>query len=333
MIRLAITMGDPAGIGPEIIIKAFQGEEAGFACLPTVIGSCDILRKTAEALNLPVQIRTVDAGGAYHFTSGVISVIEPEFEYDLRGIFAGAPQKECGSAAKSCIDLAVRSIQEGQLDALCTAPISKEAMKAAGFGFPGHTEYLADLSGTDDFAMLLCGGGLRVALATIHTALSSVPGLLSVEGILAKLRLLHKFIPLFGAEKPRLGVCGVNPHAGEGGMFGNEEAEKITPAITKARMEGIDASGPFPADTIFYRMLKGDFDAILAMYHDQGLGPLKTVGFRDGVNITMGLPFIRTSVDHGTGFDIAGKGIADPASLIAAIKLAVFLGENQLKRK
>lgn len=331
MIHLAITMGDPAGIGPEIIIKTFQEEMPNYACHPVVIGSCAVLQKTAQTLKRSVQIQKIDRASCCVFDRSFIPVIEPEFEYDLGRIALGSPQKECGAAAKACIDAAVRLIQEGQMDALCTAPISKEAMQAAGFGFPGHTEYLAKLSATNDFAMLLCGGGLRVALATIHTALSNVPRMLSEDSILAKLRLLHGFIPLFGVDKPRLGVCGLNPHAGEGGMFGSEEKDIIIPAINKAQEEGIEAAGPFPADTIFHRMLKGDFDAILAMYHDQGLGPLKTVAFRDGVNITMGLPFIRTSVDHGTGFDIAGKGIADPASLIAAIKLAASLAENKLK--
>jgi len=333
MIRLAITMGDPAGIGPEIVARAFSGEFSTQGTLPLVIGHAGILERTAKALGIPVKIQTVGNIPENPPEQGIVPVWEPGDLPDASEIETGKISREAGLASRLFIDEAVRLIRSGDLDALCTGPIHKEAMHAAGFSFPGHTEYLAHLSGTSDFAMLMCGGGLRVALQTIHTALRNVPDMMTIDAILEKIRLLHRFIPFFGRENPRIGVCGLNPHAGEGGMFGREEIELIRPAIEQAASGGIRALGPFPADTIFHRMLEGDFDAILAMYHDQALVPIKTLAFYEGVNVTMGLRFIRTSVDHGTGFDIAGRGVANPASLEAAIGLAGILAENRRKQE
>jgi len=344
MVRLAITMGDPAGIGPEIIIKALSEGAPATDCLPVVIAPYHLMKQQAERLKCAVSLKRIEEIPEGPPPPAAILILEPSCSVRTGAngdsnniapsglkIIPGRIQKEAGAIAKACIDKAVHLTLEGNCDAICTAPIHKEAMHAAGFAFPGHTEYLAHLTGAKRFAMLLCGGGLRVALATIHSPLKDVPELITEDGILEKLRLLHEFIPYFGIPRPRIGVCGINPHAGEGGMFGDEESRIIRPAIEKARLEGIDSDGPLPADTLFHRMLKGDFDAILAMYHDQGLIPVKTLAFHDGVNVTMGLPFIRTSVDHGTGFDIAGKGVASPESLKAAIRLAVLLTKNRMK--
>jgi len=334
MVRLAITMGDPAGIGPEIIIKALSEGAPAPDCLPIVIAPFHLMKQQAERLKCAVSLKRIEEIPEGPPPSSAILILEPDSNNiapsELK-IIPGRIQKEAGAIAKACIDMAVHLTLDGNCDAICTAPINKEAMHAAGFAFPGHTEYLAHLTGAKRFAMLLCGGGIRVALATIHAPLKDVPELITEDGILEKLRLLNEFIPCFGIPHPRIGVCGINPHAGEGGMFGDEERRIIRPAIEKARLEGINSDGPLPADTLFHRMLKGDFDAILAMYHDQGLIPVKTLAFHDGVNVTMGLPFIRTSVDHGTGFDIAGKGIASSESLKAAIRLAVLLTKNRMK--
>ena len=334
MFRLAITMGDPAGIGPEIIIKALSKGTPAPECLPIVIAPYHLMKQQAERLKCDVNLKKIEEIPENPPSRPDILIFEPDTNNitpsELK-IIPGRIQKEAGAIAKACIDTAVRLTLEGNCDAICTAPIHKEAMNATGFAFPGHTEYLAYLTSTKRFAMLLCGGGIRVALATIHAPLKYVPELITEDSILEKLRLLHEFIPYFGVQHPHIGVCGINPHAGEGGMFGDEERRIIRPAIEKARTEGIDSDGPLPADTLFHRMLKGDFDAILAMYHDQGLIPVKTLAFYDGVNVTMGLPFIRTSVDHGTGFDIAGKGIASPGSLKSAISLAVLLTKNRMK--
>jgi 4-hydroxythreonine-4-phosphate dehydrogenase len=329
MIKLAITMGDPAGIGPEIILKTFQGGIPEPDCLPIVVGSCEVFGKTAHVLNIPMKCLKIAEIPAHPLQPGELWVLEPPDMPDLGNLEPGKVQKQAGLAAKKCIETAVRMILEKKMDALCTAPINKEAMHEGGFSFPGHTEFLAHLSNVREFAMLMCGGGIRVVLATIHIALRDIPETLTRETILEKLRLSNRFIPYFGIKSPRIGVCGLNPHAGEGGLFGDEETKIVTPAIEQAGREGISAQGPFPADTIFHRMLQGDFDVILAMYHDQGLIPIKTIAFHDGVNITMGLPFIRTSVDHGTGFDIVGKGIANPASLKAAIHHATLLCRNK----
>jgi len=213
---------------------------------------------------------------------------------------------------------------------MVTGPISKENLKKAGYPYPGHTEFLADLSHTKDFRMMFASPSLRVVLITIHEALKKVPKLLNEPLILKTIEITHDHLcKWFGISKPKLAVCGLNPHASEGGIFGNEEAKFIIPAINKLKHRGIRASGPYPPDTIFQRAVRGEFDAVVAMYHDQGLIPLKLLHFDDAVNITLGLPFIRTSVDHGTAFDIAGKGIANPSSMIAAIKLAVELSRDR----
>ena len=333
MIGLAMTMGDPAGIGPEIIARIFHAEFPKKKCLPVVIGSCRILKKTADKIDIPVKVEKVHAAPETMPERGIIPVLEPENIPDLSDLKTGDVQPKAGKAARLFIEKAVQLIKDRQLDAICTAPIHKEAMHAAGFSFPGHTEFLAHLTKTKNFAMLMSGGGIRVVLATIHTSLRSVPELITLKLLEEKIRLTGNFIRYYGVDHPRIALCGLNPHAGEGGMFGDEEEKIIVPAMQNSRSPAYELFGPHPADTVFFRMLQGDFDAVLAMYHDQALIPVKTVAFHDGVNVTMGLPFIRTSVDHGTGFDIAGKGIARPDSLKAAIREAVLLTRNRKKQE
>ncbi|NQU44469.1 4-hydroxythreonine-4-phosphate dehydrogenase PdxA [bacterium] len=343
-IRVAITSGDPAGVGPEIVLNLLRemgGERRAeySEVIPFIVGEARLLEQVGRGLPefaMP-RIEVLSDVPDRAMDPGAVPVLEPE-DFRFEGeLVQGRVLAQCGAAAWAYIRRAVALIQSGRADAVVTAPLHKEALQAAGCPHPGHTEMLADLAGGADVAMLLVGGGLRVALATIHVALSRVPGLLTREGILQKLELLDSFIPCFGLQaregktpaRPRIGVTGLNPHAGEGGLFGSEERDLIEPAIVVARSRGIDAHGPLPADTIFHFHREGAFDAVLAMYHDQALIPVKTLAFHDGVNVTMGLPFIRTSPDHGTAFDIAGKGFARPDSLRAALDCAVTLVRNR----
>ena len=395
-LRLAITLGDPAGVGPEIILRLFAqegdfralSERCGVGVLPFVVGEARLLEETAR---IPEVLRTMradaretDARGA-DLTPAIQTVAEPPQEPPVPGTipiveppdfrFEGALEvgkvsAQCGAAAWAYVRHAVALVQSGAADAVVTAPLHKEALRAAGCPYPGHTEMLSALAGGAPAAMLLVGGGLRAALVTIHEPLALVPLLLSTEKILWHLRLMDSFIPWFGlpprpegkrvrvggervrpegerarpegervgiggervrpgGARVRIGVCGLNPHAGEGGIFGTEDGDIIAPAIAQARAEGIEATGPLPADTAFHFHREGLYDAILAMYHDQALIPVKTLAFHEGVNVTMGLPFIRTSVDHGTAFDIAGRGLARPDSLRAAIECAAVLVRNR----
>ena len=240
----------------------------------------------------------------------------------------GVPQAEAGKASYEYVEVAVRLAQENKLDAIATAPLSKEAMNMADIDFPGHTEILASLTGTDDFAMMFIAGEYRVILVTIHTSLKDACEEVSTENVLTSIRLADATLRRLGIEKPRVAVAGLNPHAGESGMFGKEDIEAITPAVQEAKQAGIDCSGPYPADTLFFRAWrKGEFDIIVAMYHDQGCIPLKLMGFDIGVNMTVGLPIIRTSVDHGTAYGRAGNklGTGDPTSLVEAVKIAAKL--------
>jgi len=272
--RIGITLGDPAGIGPEVVAKALASGKLNVRCDYEVIGDVRTGRR-ADAVDWVVE---------------------------------GAR----------------RSLSH-ELDALVTAPLSKGLLRKAGYRFEGHTELLAHVSHAKKFAMMLVGGPLRVALVTIHTPLANVPRLISTGKILNVVELSHDACKRFGIKRPRIGVAALNPHAGEGGLFGNEERRIIAPAVRRSARQGLDVTGPWPADTLFHRAYQGEFDAVVAMYHDQGLVPLKMIAFDTGVNLTLGLPFVRTSPDHGTAFDIVGKGIARPDSMIAAINLAAQL--------
>jgi 4-hydroxythreonine-4-phosphate dehydrogenase len=308
-VRLAVTVGDPAGIGPEVVLRALASADR--PDVPVVVyGSMASLLDRAQRFGLQspqdMGARVVDIPA-----DGPVALGE-----------AGAVG---GRAAAAAVLRAVEDAKAGRVDALVTAPLNKESLHAAGHPWPGHTEMLAAAAGTPDVAMMFVGGALRVALVTIHRSLRSVPDAVTGAEVERVTRLVHREMPRFGSDHPRIAVCGLNPHAGENGLFGHEERDVIAPAVAALRSEGIDASGPFPADSLFLRAARGEFDAVVAGYHDQGLIPVKLLAFGHAVNVTLGLPFVRTSVDHGTGFDIVLKGTADGRSLVEAMKLAARL--------
>jgi 4-hydroxythreonine-4-phosphate dehydrogenase len=291
--RIGITVGDPAGIGPEIAVKAAADPEVLAVCEPILYG--------------------------------------PSTPADLAGFRVGAISADAGRSAYDSIVRAVGDAQAGRIDAVATAPINKEAFAAAGIPWRGHTELLAHLTGAPRVAMMFYAEELRVILATVHIALSEVPRALTGERLESIVMLAAEELPRFGLHRSRLAVAGLNPHAGEHGVIGAEDDAVLRPAIEACRRRGADVQGPFPADTIFRRAMTGEFDAVVACYHDQGLIPIKMVAFGRAVNVTLGLPIVRTSVDHGTAFDIAGRGVADPASLIEAIRLAARLAHTRVR--
>lgn len=326
---LAITMGDPAGIGPEIIVKALQVPKVWRICRPLIIGNRAILEKTIQSLKATLTILVVDgheeSSARQAFRRGHLPIFDP-FPNPIRSIKLGRVSAKAGGIAVTCIESAVRLAQAGCVDGIVTAPINKEAMHLAGNVYPGHTEMLADLTQAKESGMMIVGGPLKIVFTTTHLPLRDVAKALTIPRIVKAIRLTQMGLQqLFGVKKPRIAVAGFNPHAGEHGLFGNEEVRLILPALTRAKAQGIACSGPHPADTMFAKALTGAFDGIVALYHDQGLIPLKTVAFGHCVNITVGLPILRTSVDHGTAFDIAGKGKADPTSLVDAIAMAAQL--------
>jgi len=320
---VAVTMGDPAGIGPEIVAKTFADPD--FAVPAVVVGDLNLLAVTAARLELPLEIRAVSAPLDAIPDKGIMSVIATsELPSDLA---PGRVDARAGAAAYQYIERAVALAMAGTVSAIATAPINKEALKAAGIEYPGHTEILAALTGTREFAMMLFNDDLRVVLVTVHVSLRHAIELLSVESELRTIRLACAAARGLGVDRPRVAVAGLNPHASEGGLFGDEDQDIIAPAIARAREEGIEASGPWPGDTVFMQARKGHFDIVVAQYHDQGLIPVKYLGIEHGVNTTLGLPFVRTSVDHGTAFDIAGTGRADHSSLRAAIEWAAKMAK------
>jgi 4-hydroxythreonine-4-phosphate dehydrogenase len=282
--RIAITTGDPAGIGPEVAARA--------ACAPGVLEVCE-----------PILYAPPDAGA---FLPGVLSAA-------------------AGQAAHDLIVRAVLDAERGEVDAIATAPVNKEAFRLAGLPWAGHTDLLAHLTGAGHVAMMFQSDALRVVLATVHIALADVSRMLTRASLEATIALTARELPRFGVASPRIAVAGLNPHAGEHGLFGDEEQTVIAPAIAACRARGVDVTGPFPSDTLFVRAVRGEFHVVVACYHDQGLVPVKLLAFGRAVNVTLGLPIVRTSVDHGTAFDIAGRGVADPGSMIAAVRLAARL--------
>jgi 4-hydroxythreonine-4-phosphate dehydrogenase len=321
---IVITMGDPCGVGPEIIVKALQSPGVADSCRLFVIGDRPALERAVTVCGSGLQIHEVSApedAAAAPQDSIVLLPLSRLPEPDLR---YGSPTDAAGDAAYRYICAAARYCLEGRVAAMATAPISKEAMHRAGHDYPGHTELLAELCGSSDFVMMLAGDLLRVSLVTIHEALADVPRLVTYEQVLKTIRITAAGVArLTGRTAPRLAVLALNPHCGEGGMFGEEERTAIGPAIAAAQREGIDAVGPLSADTLFHFAQQGGYDGVVAMYHDQGLIPLKMLHFDDAVNVTLGLPIIRTSVDHGTAYDLAGTGRASEKSLLAAIRMAV----------
>jgi 4-hydroxythreonine-4-phosphate dehydrogenase len=318
-----MTMGDAGGIGPEVLVKSLAMRAVRKACRPLVIGDMVLLRKCRAFAK--GKVRFVPARDASDLPMGdpAVPVIDPCRR--IRNHRWGVIRKAYGEAAMGCVRYAVEAALLGKIDGIVTAPICKEAIHRAGYRYQGHTDYLARLTGTARHAMMLAGRGLRVVLVTIHIPIAEVRRRLRRDAILDAIRLAHGACVRLGIRRPRVGVCGLNPHAGEGGAFGRAEIEQISPAIRAAVREGIRARGPFPADTIFVESNRRQFDVIVAMYHDQGLIPLKMIAFDVGVNVTLGLPIVRTSPDHGTAFDIAGKGVADAGSMVEAIMLAARL--------
>jgi 4-hydroxythreonine-4-phosphate dehydrogenase len=322
---IAVTMGDPAGIGPEIVARAFA--EEGRDRRAIVVGDPAILERAIRLLDVPLVVNEISEPEEAAFEPGAVDVLAVgELSEDLP---FGVLDARAGDAAFRYLEKATELASAGRVGAIATAPLNKEAMHLAGHRYPGHTEILARLTGTEDYAMMLVTDELKVIHVSTHVSLREAVERVRPERELAVIRLAHASMRRLGVENPKVAVAGLNPHAGENGLFGTEDAERIAPAIEEARAQGIEASGPHPPDTVLMRARRGAFDIVVVQYHDQGHIPVKLMGFDTGVNVTVGLPFFRTSVDHGTAFDIAGTGEADHASMRAAIDLARTLAAAQ----
>jgi 4-hydroxythreonine-4-phosphate dehydrogenase len=323
---IGVSMGDPAGIGPEVVLKVAVSQST--ACRLVVLGDVVTLSETAQRLHSPLTIAPWRVGEPYPTSADVLPVLELS-QLAVHERRPGQPTPGGGEASYQYVEMGIRLALRNELHGLVTAPISKAMWHAAGRAYPGHTELLADLTHTPDVRMMLVGSRLRVILVTTHLALARVPGELSSERIVRTIALTAEHLTRFhGLTRPRLAVAGLNPHAGENGAFGDEEARIIAPAVRQAAALGYEATGPFPADSVFIRAVRGEFDGVICLYHDQGLIPLKLLSWEDGVNVTVGLPIVRTSPDHGTAFDIAGQGKADARSMQAAISLAVEMAQK-----
>lgn len=339
---VAVTMGDPCGVGPEILVKALECDEVHRVCMPLAIGSRLAVERAAQWMGASAVVESFETADAAlerlgHEGSRAIRLacIGELGESDL---LPGRPTRAACEATVRCIETAVQLALDGRVHAVCTCPIQKANLHRHGFPFPGHTEFLSRLTQTPRVVMMLAGPRLRVSLATIHLSLASVCDHLSTSSLAATIEITARSLMRdFGIERPRLAVAGLNPHAGEEGRFGNEESTVIQPAIEIARAALIQTSctlgGPYPPDTVFFRAYHAEFDAVVAMYHDQGLIPLKLVHFFEGVNVTLGMPIVRTSVDHGTAYDLVGTGRADPGSLRTAILLAAQMARNREARR
>lgn len=324
---IAITMGDPSGIGPEVIVKSLAKPKVYEICKPLVIGDAGVIRRNIEMIGNGLRIHSVDQAADAQFAFGTVDVFDLH-NVDLEQLKPGVEQALSGKAAVEAVKKAVELAAAGEVDAISTAPLNKAAMHMAGFKYPGHTEILGDLTGIKDYSMMLVTEKLKVVHVSTHVSLQEAIRRTKKERVRTVIQIAYDTLTRMGIESPRIAVAGLNPHAGEGGLFGNEEQEEIIPAIEDARNDGINASGPYPPDTVFFRASKGAFDIVVVMYHDQGHIPIKLLGFDSGVNVTVGLPIIRTSVDHGTAFDIAYQGKADENSMIEAIELAVTMTGN-----
>ena len=324
---LGLTVGDPAGIGPEVCLMAARDPRAGVARL-LAIGSRVALERARAVVTDPPELRVVGSPAKARFEPGVLDVLVVPSDQDVP---VGELSVAAGQIAYEGVERAVSLAVAGEIDGIVTAPLNKEAIALAGHPYPGHTEILADLTGTRDFAMMLTAHRLRVVHVTTHIGIGQVLERVTTDRVLTTIRLAHRALLDMGLEAPSVGVAGLNPHAGERGLFGDEELTTILPAIEQARAEGIDATGPWPADTLFGRAVHGDFDVAIAMFHDQGHIAVKVLGFETGVNATIGLPIVRTSVDHGTAFDIAGTGTAGHDSLVEAIQVGSAMASARLQ--
>ena len=328
--RIAITMGDPAGVGPELCLRLLRDERVRAMCIPIVFGDAGILNRVAKQLGWPEPFPVIDEALWPHWGD----VMDSPCVLDLNAIDAavvepGKVSAECGRAAYEYVTFAIDEALTGRVDAIATGPINKESLAAAGCKFPGHTEILAERTKAEKACMMLTSDAITCALVTVHVGYSEVPGLLTRERIRDTIELAAAAMEQLRGRKPRLLVCGLNPHAGEHGLFGDGEEERVVaPAIAEARAKGIDVKGPLPPDTAFLPKHRQETDAYVCMYHDQGLIPLKALAFEEAVNVTLGLPIVRTSVDHGTAFDIAWKGVADVSSFVKAVELAAKLAHR-----
>jgi 4-hydroxythreonine-4-phosphate dehydrogenase len=324
-------MGEPSGIGPEVIVKALADDQLRRRAQFVIFGMNEQLTYAADVAEIEPYWWRAPADSSLNSNHDVI-VVDYD-EYSILGASIRQPSKIGGEASMQFVLDAIEAARGDRIHAVVTGPISKQSWKLAGFGYPGHTELFARKCKTRRYAMMFAGGPLRVALATIHEPLFEIRNKFTIGKVYDPVELLHEALrDWFGVDQPQIAVCGLNPHASEEGRFGDEESRIIGPAITMARENGINVSGPFPADTLFWRATRGEFDGVVAMYHDQGLIPVKLLAFDESVNLTLGLPIIRTSVDHGTAFDIVGRNRADPGSMRAAIKMAVEIAGTRNAR-
>lgn len=336
---IGITMGDPAGIGPEIILKALQNQELYRQCRPLVVGDAMTMKKMAEKFGSSLTIKAIERVEDAEFKFGSVDVYDLK-NVDFENLELGKVSAMAGNAAFEAVKAVIELALQGKVDATVTAPINKESINLAGHHYAGHTEIYGEFTGTKKFAMLLVEKSLRVIHVTTHVSLRQACDMIRKERVVDVIKLLHEACVQFGIEKPRIGVAGLNPHAGDGGLFGTEDDLEIAPAVRMAREQGMDVEGPVPPDTLFAKAVQEYYDGCVAMYHDQGHIPFKMIGFKwdnknkkmesvKGVNITLGLPIIRTSVDHGTAFEIAGKGIASEDAMILAVEYAIQMSKNK----
>jgi 4-hydroxythreonine-4-phosphate dehydrogenase len=329
---IAITMGDPAGVGPEVAARALARPDVGTWCRPLLIGDADVVRKAMGLADAALTLHSAADVAAARFRPGACDVLDLD-NVDLGALQLGEVAAAAGRASVAYVAAAAELAMQGQVDAVATGPINKAALRAAGIPHIGHTELLTALLGEalseERVTTMLATPGLRVVHVTRHVPLAEVPALVTRDRVLNTIRVTHRGLSRLGSIQPRLAVAALNPHGGDEGLIGREEIEEIGPAVEAARREGIKARGPIPADSVFFRAIEGEFDAVVAMYHDQGHIPIKTHDFARSVTVTLGLPIVRTSVDHGTAFDIAWQGKADERSMVEAIRLAAQLAQGR----
>lgn len=335
--RIALTLGDVAGIGPEIVARAVADDRLRRCCRPVVVGDPGVFRRAMSLAGTPFELQTAATLNEIDWNSSRIPCWNPS-TVDVTSVPDARIDARAGRAAYDYLVASTHAALQGQVEAITTAPLNKAALHAAGLNYPGHTEILAAECGVSEFAMMLylpCGGaiqgadGLGVAHVTLHTSIRSVPDLLSIPHIVETIQLVDRFLKRIGCRSPRVGVCALNPHGGEGGLFGDEESTLIAPAVDLARSQGIDATGPIPADALLRRAVHGEFDGVAAMYHDQGHIALKLIGFERAVNVTLGLPVVRTSPSHGTAFDIAWQGKASCLGFVEAVRTAAMITASE----
>jgi len=325
---IAVTMGDPAGVGPEVTVKALAHDEVWDCCRPLVVGDAGVLARAAALVAAPLTCRVIATVAEARFDRWRPDVLDLH-NVDGAALWPGRVSAAAGRAAVEYVERAAELARAGQVGAIATGPINKAALRAAGVPHIGHTELLAALTGKERVTTMLATPGLRVVHVTRHVPLREVAAHITVERVLETIRLTDVGLRRMGLERPRLAVAALNPHGGDGGLIGREEIEVIGPAVEEAQAEGIEVHGPIPADSVFFRAIRGEFDAVVAMYHDQGHIPIKTHGFERSVTVTLGLPIVRTSVDHGTAFDIAWQGVASEESMVEAIRLAAQLASRR----